>query len=271
MKFLDGFYNNPLFITGQSRTGSTALKLALAAHPQVIARSGEAPLIANFSSLTYLWSEHPLADYFQHDLRIPPAQLEYQLRKLIIDFTVGKHTGAYFLFKMLLRRKLLTKKTVWCAKSYPDVQEYQGIVKLFPQAKFVLLIRNPVDQISSTLAIWPGKPFEECCMEWRDQFDKYHYAWNNPRFIIVRHEDLVDNPNPILESIFKLCGIPSHPLPSQYLNSKTVNTTKITNDPTIKSYLKNNHQTSNWSESQKSLLLNLCGAKMKELNYEVNF
>jgi Sulfotransferase family len=272
MNPLNRFFENPVFIVGNGRTGTTALRIGLGLHPQIIARSGEAPLVSKVGRLVYFMECQGTSGYVKKSLKVKSKDVLTRLRKLCVESVFGTYFGFYFLIKVFFKKKILSHKLVWLCKTFPNEQDYQGIQVLFPKAKFIFIFRNGIDQIASSQKRWKNGSFEQHCKDWENNFQYYEYMFDNPNCVIVRHEELVENPESVMRSIYNLLGISEDNRPAQFLKNAKVNTTNPTQATSIKSYLSDKipaYQT--WTEQERKTFVDICGKTMSKLSYEIPF
>ena len=105
--------------------------------------------------------------------------------------------GAYF----DLQKKVLLEK------SPPNLIRSRFLAKLFPNARFVFLVRHPI-AVSLATEKWSDKTITERLLHW---LTAYSIMLNDikhvPGCIVIRYEDLVQTPSSYLNQICKLTGI----------------------------------------------------------------
>lgn len=122
---------NPVFIIGSGRSGTTFFKELLRKHPDIFMYPGEA---------NDLW--HPaLYPYHESEIDVPPIWLDPVTftNTSIANWPVGwgEHIKKEFKNKWLpYKRKVFFHKTVMINFMVPKILE------LFPNAKFIFMVRN---------------------------------------------------------------------------------------------------------------------------------
>jgi hypothetical protein len=67
----EDIFQNPIFIVGMGRSGTTILEQAIGKHPQIVASEGESPFICRIGRLVYnYFCNQEMHDYFLNSLKI---------------------------------------------------------------------------------------------------------------------------------------------------------------------------------------------------------
>jgi len=178
----------PIVLGGCSRSGTTLLQAILNAHSEVYI-GPETALFCGNKNL------HHLARVTSMEM----GRLSAHLRR--------SACFAEFTQRVLLELTEQAKKQYWGEKTPANVHHLQAIFRCFPKARFVHIIRDGRDVVSS-LRTHPkyrwenGKrlptniinPWDKCVAEWVTDVRK-GLAWRgDPRYLEVRYERLVANP-----------------------------------------------------------------------------
>lgn len=197
-----------LFLFSLPRSGSTMLQRLLAAHTKISTVS-EPWLLLPFSytlKSTGLFSEYDhgtcykaISDFVQH---LPNKEYDYNQALSDFVYTLYKKTGdpeaSYFL-----------DKTPRYYLIIPD------IAKMFPNAKFIFLFRNPLQVMASHIKTWTkGKLRLE-----RYYIDLYRgpkllaegYENLKDKSIKIHFDDLIENPNKTLKYILDYLALEYDP------------------------------------------------------------
>lgn len=197
-----------IFIIGLPRSGSTLLQRLLMTQPK-ISSVGEPWLL-----LPIVYSHRPkglLAEYghaschrslmaLQEDFPGSLDQYWYRLGKCLEDF-YGKFSESsehYFLDKT--------------PRYYLIIDE---VVKMFPDAKFVFLFRNPLSQLASIISFFKGRlrymPMNR--FDLTEGFSKISDGWrkHKDRSVCCSYEELVSDTNSTLGRIFEYLGLNFEP------------------------------------------------------------
>lgn len=214
---------NPIFIIGCPRSGTTLLATLLNRHSQ-IASSTETHFFNFVSKRNYNWKEFTLTsftriieesrikDFISHAAinkeRLIKAfkqdpQSKYQSR-LEIDQFYKKEV-----FDLLMNSFLAAKSKLRLCESTPQhLQNIQEILELYPQAKFIHLIRDGRDTTSSlTRMPWRPNGLLNNSRFWVQNLKKASkiitkLGKDSTSIMELRYEELVLNPE---ESLQKVC------------------------------------------------------------------
>lgn len=152
----------------------------------------------------------------------------------------------------------------------PDaIHAARVLLELYPRAKFVFMVRDPVANVASRLRKFPNASFSEHCRDWVECAN----AWLRVRSMIspgnrleVRAEDLDRDPLKVWTGLMELLGdhplgaiAASKPAPVRFPCIERTNT----GDPAAKISL----DEQDWSAEQKQEFLATCGALMEEFGY----
>ena len=191
-----------VFLVGAPRSGTTWLQLMLASSAQV-ATVNETHLFS-----LYLVSLFDSWDQFQHGRETGLSHLmkEAEFLSLIRDFASN-----------VISRILATRPeaTVVLEKTPDHVRNWRNILKIYPHANFIVLIRDPRGVVASTRAAskgsgsgWAPSDLVEISKLWNmcvKEGQQIGYATNN--VIEVRYEDLQADCAAELHHIFAWMGI----------------------------------------------------------------
>ncbi|HEX9932033.1 MAG TPA: sulfotransferase [Allosphingosinicella sp.] len=181
----------PLFICGMFRSGSTLTEQILAAHPTVTA-GGELDLLP-----ALIASE--LRPYPEAAAEASPDTLA-RVRKSYLDGVRAIHPGARF----------VTDKR-------PDNFLHIGLIKtLFPAAKIVHTVRDPLDNILSIYFLHLGPEMAYAldladAAHWYGQYRRLMAHWHSlfPGDIYdADYDTLVADPRPAVEALLAFSGLP---------------------------------------------------------------
>tara|TARA_R110001583_G_scaffold158168_1_gene310092 strand:- start:2177 stop:5929 length:3753 start_codon:yes stop_codon:yes gene_type:complete len=198
-----------IFLISMPRSGSTLLQKILDRSDD-IATGGEPwlmlPLLSMYDDelITAKYGQElniMARDEFQDDIGDKNITLNAQktYANSVYSTALKKSNKRYFLDK--------TPRYIYIAEK---------LEKIYPNAKFVILLRNPAAVISSYVHTWLGGSFDRLLT---DEHFKYDFSngfkklgkftnSNSKNRIIVRYENLVKNPEEEAEKIFKYLQLP---------------------------------------------------------------
>jgi hypothetical protein len=206
----------PVFVVGMNGSGTTMLLDCLGRHPQLYAFREETRLIpflmarqdvygdlAVDANLRRLWDDVRTLPVFREANGGTPVPLpddwRDQPRSLggILDAVFR-----YFAFAEDKRR--------WCEKTPQHVQHLRALGEMFPQAKFVHVIRDGRDCAASFHRRWYRQP-ELTVFRWKKVVAMGRAQGRElgaSRYLEVRYEDLTARPEPALRAICEFLGLP---------------------------------------------------------------
>ncbi len=204
----------PIILLGSSRSGTSLLAALMNTHPEIIC-----------GSETDFWLMEPKT--IQHVAQIIGDRVQRNRWNLDIqllqnEFNQSKHLAdAFHAFFRAFAKAHNKSGTYWAEKTVRHLYHVPYIKSLFLNCKFVHLIRNGYDNITSKLS-GPG---------FRGDFEKSNTTWQKEvqlglecetscpeRTIRIRYEDIVKEPNETMNSIFQFIGLPPIQVPTHVRN-----------------------------------------------------
>ncbi|MGD9226099.1 MAG: sulfotransferase [Desulfobacterales bacterium] len=203
------FGDNLIFLISQPRAGSTLLQRILGGHPEI--HTTAEPWIM-LHPLYALKKNGLVAEY---DSNLAGQGLEDFLMQ------IPEGTGLYIRALRQMASVLYDRMTELSGRTFflDKTPRYYYIIpelyQVFPKAKFIFLLRNPMAVMSSTLSTW----FENRPQNLKKSLN-YHDLTKGPHYlvegikilgkdgIIVHYEELVKNSNQIINDLCDRIGIP---------------------------------------------------------------
>lgn len=200
-----------LFICGFPSGGTELTKTILNAHPDVQI-SDEMPGLIDILRYGYdqttTFSNINSIRAFQRLL----SKLDHwnTIRNLCYDFTSDLQTKKILSLEEVLRECCLGQGVdVWGNKTPQYTENIDAILKLFPNALFLIVIRDVRDVCLSWRKKW-GKDMVWCAAKWADRMAKGKSTTNNlsqNRYLYVRFEDLLSKTEEMCSRICKFLDI----------------------------------------------------------------
>ncbi|MBZ0246744.1 MAG: sulfotransferase, partial [Cyclobacteriaceae bacterium] len=254
---------------------TTALCKALAAHPQILMGTPEAPLHHHLGEIAFEYEYGRIKEYYNYSIKIPSNQFRGSLKELCFRSVWGNDFGLKFSLKKSIRGRSERSIRYWGAKSFPNRMESIGLSWLFPNSKYIYLFRNGIEVVNSMMKFDAFKDltFEEKCEFWAQRIFRYQYLVKDTRAITIRFEDLVDKPNEVLERVFVHLGLPLNQGSVSYLTENVVHPLdegdQLANPQKI--FKKRPPAHSSWTDNQKSAYKRICTNAMNEAGYSIPF
>lgn len=223
---------NPFFIIGAGRSGNTLLRKLLVEKTDVIIP----PEIPAFGNIIRKFNQicskdweilvDELVEYFKYqvDIDIPTKDINnnkyiYNLsNELNIDFEKLKKELLYvdneeksldvFFNKLYSQYSINNYGRVlpWGDKTPWNVFHLERILKVYPNAKFIHMLRDGRDSVASyvkSLGSERGISYEDAAYRWKDSINKIKKVEKKHKrqFYELRYEELVSNPDNVMEEI----------------------------------------------------------------------
>jgi hypothetical protein len=250
---------------------------ALGKHPCILSMPGEAPLITSIGGAVWLFEFGTDREYYQNSLRYPKEYLYAALRNLCFEYASGRHYGLNLILKGLRNTDFsYLKKTLWCAKTFPDSKVSGALVKLYPSARFISIIRNGCDVVRSMtkFAGFNHQEFEKNCTQWASAVDKYLFLSSFEYATQVRHEKMIAHPEEFFNDLFSFLRLRSEPHSADFVKNHMVHPLDQPNQENV--YVRDVFERrkapyDDWSKEQRDTFKRICGDKMEELGYDLSF
>jgi hypothetical protein len=209
---------DPVFILCQARTGSTLLRLLLDCHPELTCPD-ETNLPALCNNMLPVWS-------LVTGNPAPVPNMPFDISRLPREVTEGLRKSMDLIMSTHLER---SGKLRWCDKSLGSAQFAALLLELYPKARFLCLHRLPMDVIASAheacpyglsgygyepyIAASPGNSVLAVARCWLDMTAEIMSAEEEfgEHCLRVRYEDLVTDPETVMDGVFKFLGVPPVP------------------------------------------------------------
>jgi len=192
-----------IFLVGAPRSGTTILQALLASHPRITS-------FPETKFFHYLWNNRlksklcdRLHEFFHEEIFRPDLYSKSEI------YNRGSTSDQIKWFVGILDQ-LATEEnnSIWLEKTPEHVYFVQDILNYLPDAKFIHVIRNPLDVVASMRkatsdpvnnAIWGGEWTLQFCVErWKSSALVNNYFRNDSRHLLVRYEDLLEDKVKIL-------------------------------------------------------------------------
>jgi len=228
---LPAIIDNPVFILGNPRSGTSLLRLMISAHSQ-IAIPPESGFLVWWHKKYKNWSKADSAnstriDEYLSDLKtskkIETWNLDYSLLKKLIE-TELPHNYAELSSLVYYSYALNRNKhiSIWGDKNNYYIAHLEELAEIYPNAYFIHIIRDGRDVACSYLNIAsldsssPYKPklpdqIIHIAKEWSDNNLKiagFLNQFNSGKRLSVKYEDLIENPEHSLASVCKFLALP---------------------------------------------------------------
>jgi Sulfotransferase family len=210
----------PVFIVGHGRSGTTLLRMMLSAHPKIFISSEGAyicPLRSQISAYGDLRDRRNL-EALQKSLSLWLEAVNFLSPPRVQDVIAwvdrfGCDERSLITFYATWEARTLGKDNLtWWGDNEPShVFNIPYLKELFPNSRFILMIRDPRDVYASFKTAWPdGHTGESLAMIWeRTLLDGLLAASRLGSGVVhqIRYEDLVINPEVQLRNVCKFLNV----------------------------------------------------------------
>lgn len=274
------FINRPIFIVGGSRSGTIVLLKAIGRHSRILSTPSEDPFITDVGGMVHAleFCDEVEKKYYRDTLRIPQEYIYDRLRRLSLESALGPHYGLKQLIKLAIINKVNPlAKRYWCTKTFPGRNVAQGLMRLYPEARFIWILRNGVNVVHSRrqFPAFRDLPFEEHCRHWADSIERFSYLLEFPETVVVHQEELVDDPDRVFRRIFEVFCIRYDPKSTEYALTHHVHPLgdeSTTKGIDIKKTLSERPPAyQDWSREQMRIFKDICGESMQLAGYKLEF
>ncbi|HEX8918374.1 MAG TPA: sulfotransferase [Chloroflexota bacterium] len=184
---------SPIFIGGHHRSGTTLMRVMLHRHPH-IACGPESQLLDRTSFLEF--------HRYLEETWVPQFE-QYGFGADEMDRAV-----AAFVDNVFTRYQLQRGKRRWAEKTPKNILRIDYLFRLFPQAQFIHMVRDPRDvhcsvrrKASTETPRWSKFTADETARSWVKRIRR-GLAWrDDPRYLEVRYEDLVYDPEATMRTV----------------------------------------------------------------------
>ena len=195
----DDVGDGPVLVFGAQRSGTTLLRLMLDAHPNIaigpetgfLRRIGEAAQWPAVGRSGVPWSDGWSVD---------PETVEREFA-LAFERVFAAHAAAQG-----ARR--------WGEKTPLNASYGERLARLWPDAQVVTIVRHPVPVVRSRARWGPSHTPPRVLENWAKVARNHvrnRAVLGSERFHLVRFEDLVSSPRPVMEEVLAFLGEPWHP------------------------------------------------------------
>ncbi len=272
------FYDNPIFQVGASRSGTIVLYKSLGTHPKIFSMPSEDPFISHVASGVTPFEFGDETDYFEESVALSKPYLYKQLKRLCFESAAGPNFGWKNQVKGIMNQKSsFFTKTMWCVKTFPLEQHAHSLLKLYPNARFIYIVRNGIDVVQprTKFPAFRDLSFEFHCQFWVQAAKKFAYLNHLPEAVQVRQEELQSDPDDMFRRITAHLGIEHHVNPVNFVKTTLVHSMgdKQTHEnvDVKKSIIEREPGYATWDEQEREIFKKICGASMEAHGYAIPF
>lgn len=201
---------NLIFLISQPRAGSTLTQRILAGHPD-ICTSAEP-----WTMLHPLYALRPQGMQAEYDANLAWMALQDYLD--YVDSDEVLYYKAVCSFAKPLYEAAIEKegKSLFLDKTPRYYLIIEELIRTFPDARVILLFRNPLAVLASILKNWVRDDFKSLSVYYHDLIEAPWFMTkalehHKDRVTMLRYEDLVSQPEGVIRSMCKSINLDYHP------------------------------------------------------------
>ena len=202
----DASYKEPIFVVGTPRSGTTLLQA-------ILVNSGiffPMPETHFFSRVAYGVPERNLS---KEDRQKILHMLTKKVRIKIDEQIIWESESKIDIFEYIVGTFNTKKKANFVEKTPRHIFFYQEIMKYYHDARFVCIIREPKNIVSSQLTKTtnPDKSIIRISLLYNKIARSILEAKKNDNVLLMRYEDLTDEPEQTIGNLFEFLSLPYDP------------------------------------------------------------
>lgn len=211
----------PVFIVGMPRSGTKLMRTLLNQHPDISITLAESHFIPYFiKTFGNPPPFHTEADFRRFMEKFSRTTFCRGMRRAGYQF----HTQEFLatvdwsswasIFEQLFRHfsaKPDRQDVIWGDKTPGYIKHMPLLQQLYPQAKFLHMIRDPRDYCLSVRTSW-GKSLYRAAHRWKETIETARHVGKQlgDNYLEVFYEDLLSDPEKVMRTIADFLGCPYH-------------------------------------------------------------
>jgi Sulfotransferase family len=250
-----------LLVTGQGRSGTTALTRAIAAHSQVCSNRVESNVMKDI-----LLAGHA------------SSTVESRVRQMVLDRESHDREFRRMLVRLLFPERLWTghdkpKRLSTFSAMSPDAADFA--VAALPGIHFANIVRNGIEVVASRMVhrVMGSQPFEAHCEAWAAAVEMARWGESRSAFSLIRHENLVQESTcrGAISGLLTRAELSDDPAVADFLLSEKRNQTRWADEDeaSAASLQQRVERWRLWSDRQRELFREICGAAMNYFGYVI--
>lgn len=202
--------NSPIFVCGALRSGTTLLRLMIDSHP-LLKNPGEFDYL-----IEYISNEGPLPTASQYKKSLETNRI-FRMHQLEIRAELSNYPD---IVNDFVRQLSETDKRILLNVH----RNFHRIPDVFPDAKYIHMIRDPRDVARSSIAMgWAGNLYYgvDHWIETEKSWDKLKKKLTDEQYLEFRFEDLIVEPENILTKLSTFCDTEYSDMMMNYAGDST--------------------------------------------------
>lgn len=261
--------SNLLFLCGVGRSGTTALRTSLGCHPQIYYNGFENNIV-------------------QDIVEVALKNCTMKSRKNAMAVSQAEYDDC---FRTLTRALIwpdttLAQRPIHMAAINPTPDQLDYLIQLFPSSKFVGLVRNGIEVVSSRTEYqsFAAHKFASHCEVWNRAAEVFAWGQEHPDCFLEVRQEWFYEPEKLQQWMTDFCdwlsiefsqepqskilGTLRHPTSSD-ISIKRQEFPTTTIEEKKKYFLSKRERWKDWTQEQQTAFAKNCGENMKMLGYEI--
>jgi hypothetical protein len=250
-----------LLVSGAGRSGTTALRQCVAAHPDIDCLNRESNYIFDLMRNAHLSLDNP----FRVKNLVVSAKRFWQCHQQLI-------LHLHWPVRSIADRRA---KLALATYSMLDPRAAIGLAEAFPTLSHCHIVRNGIEVVSSYVSFpnFSHLSFEDCCRIWARQQAMIQYVTTHKHATLVRYEWLREDRDAFsraLDEALRRCGLAWHPQCRKPL-SRTWHPTRFSGESRAdaRKLSRRKDRWKYWSPGQRDRFTEICGETMQMLGYDI--
>ncbi len=206
-----------LFILGNARSGTTLLQVLLDAHPEIVGSPESKFAVLFYPRYKHIkkWKESDIIDFVEHLYKEPLFVQLWHLdkEKLKKELLKVKENATYSLLCKMVYYQMRNGKNnpLYLSDKNPEYTLYiDTILKMFPEAKFIHIIREPRDTIYSQMISFKEKNSKFKAFKWLafNTIVEGKKKKDPERYFTLLYENLVNDTEATMKDLSSFLNIP---------------------------------------------------------------
>lgn len=261
-KLFDHPYANipPVILSGVGRSGTTALRMSLGTHPEIIYNSSENNVVMDI-------------------LETGVHNCTYPSRKTSMQMSQDRYDKVFrnLILSILYPRPPLTitQQKRWMASTDINSRLAEYLRQLFPEMRVIYLVRNGIEVVSSRMVFegFKDRPFGWQCEVWAKAEEMVRWGVEQDFFFLIRHESLLDRRSTslVLTELWSWLGLKNDQRCAEALAANIYHPTSFAGETssTAKNLLGRRSRWEFWSDEQRNVFIKYCSSAMAYFGYEI--
>lgn len=250
----------PLILSGVGRSGTTALRMSLGSHPDIIYNRSENNIVMDLLETGLHNCTYPSR---KNSMQMSQHRYDKAFRNLLLNVLYPRPPFAVTLPKR------------WMATTDINPRLVGYLRELFPDVRLIYLVRNGIEVVSSRMVFegFKDRPFAWQCEVWARAEEMARWGVEQDYFYLIRHESLLDRESisRVLAGLWSWLGLKNDPRCAEALATDSYHPTIFTGEATgdAKNLNRRKARWDFWSDEQRDIFVNTCSSAMTYLGYDI--